>query len=133
MVNTLIVDDTKETRIVLAQLVEQAGGRVVGDVASGPEALSWLQTHTAQLVITDFQMPGMNGVELAHAIRADYPDLRIALISVVGDAMVTPEDSLTSLDWILSKPTTVARMAEIIRNSTSHSSRLTKLSDTFQP
>ncbi len=124
MVRTLIVDDTQETRTVLSQITTLAGGVVVGDVATGMEALVWLANHPVDLVITDFQMPGMPGDVLATQIRAQWPDVRIAMISVLADADIDAKAKAAGVHWLLSKPVTVDQIERVIRGSTGHGSRL---------
>jgi DNA-binding NtrC family response regulator len=59
----LVVDDHRSARESLADILRRAG-HTVDALSSGVEALNWLPQHAVDLVITDLQMPGMNGVEL---------------------------------------------------------------------
>ncbi len=81
----LIVDDNATNRTILRNLFEQ--WRLSPLVAnSGREALSMIShQQLPDLVVTDMHMPGMDGVELAKAIRKQWPDLPIILLSSVGD------------------------------------------------
>lgn len=123
MVNTLIVDDTRETRVVLSLLVERAGGRVVGAVESAEAALKCLNTRSVDLVLTDFQMPGMLGDQLAVRIRATWPTTRIALISVLDDADLRAKSYAAGVDWVLSKPVMLTTLENVLRSAVFHRSR----------
>lgn len=125
MVRTLVVDDTQDTRMVLGRMVRQAGGQVAGYAANGADALAWLEQHAIQLVITDFQMPGMRGDELAREIRSRWPDVEIAVITIMADSDVEHTVRKAGVRWLISKPTTVHQLARIIRAATDHHSRLT--------
>lgn len=126
MVRTLIVDDTAETRAVLSQMVKQAGGTVVGEASSGPEALAWLAHHPVDLVLTDFQMPGMPGDELVAKVRTGWSTVRIAMISVLADAAIEAKARASGVHWLLSKPVSVVQMERVVRGAAGHGSRLTE-------
>jgi two-component system phosphate regulon response regulator PhoB len=64
----LIVDDSPDMRLLMSMMLERAGYEV-RQVSSGKEALKVLDQFTPALIITDFMMPDMNGVELCRFIR----------------------------------------------------------------
>jgi chemotaxis protein histidine kinase CheA/ActR/RegA family two-component response regulator len=66
----LVVDDSLSVRKLLSQLLTDAG-YAVRTARDGFEALQELQTASADLVITDLEMPNLNGLELARALRHD--------------------------------------------------------------
>lgn len=98
----LIVDDNETNRYILnSQLLQWNFVPTVA--ASGGEALQLLSgLDEFDLVITDMKMPEMNGVELATAIKKDYPALPIFLLSSIGDERQMQYPLLFSS--ILSKP-----------------------------
>lgn len=63
----LIVDDEEDHRILLSDLLESKGFRISA-ASNGKEALAEMTTQTMDLVITDFMMPEMNGLELVRAL-----------------------------------------------------------------
>ena len=65
----LVVDDSRSLRTMLEDTFRGAGYGVIS-AGNGREALSLLATHPADLIVTDFMMPLMNGVELTRAVRA---------------------------------------------------------------
>jgi two-component system response regulator VicR len=73
MTTILIVDDEYLIADILSFALEDEGYLTV-TAGSGQKALSILDREKPQLIITDYMMPGMNGIELAEAVRA-HPTL----------------------------------------------------------
>jgi CheY-like chemotaxis protein len=76
----LVVDDEETVRYVFERYLRMAGYRVSA-AAGGLEALASHQFDPADLVITDFKMPGMNGEELLRRLRGLDADLPAVMIS----------------------------------------------------
>jgi CheY-like chemotaxis protein len=66
----LVVDDDANMRGILRHVLEMAGW-VVEEAADGKEALQAFRAHPPDLVLTDLEMPRMNGEELARRIRSE--------------------------------------------------------------
>ncbi|HEX3865521.1 MAG TPA: response regulator [Gemmatimonadaceae bacterium] len=78
----LVVDDEETTRLTIARLLE-AGGYTVVTASSGDEAMSRLAIdgESIDIVLSDVTMPGMTGIDLSYQIRAQYPDMPVAIVS----------------------------------------------------
>ena len=76
----LVVDDEEEPRRRLSDLL-QSSGYVVMEASSGREALAMLQDEELDLVITDIVMPEMDGLELVHRMKSEYPALKAIVLS----------------------------------------------------
>lgn len=72
MAKILIVDDSATMRQMVAFTLVEAGHQV-HEAASGEAAIDWVATETPDLVITDVNMPGMNGIELVKNLRSLVP------------------------------------------------------------
>ena len=83
-VRILIVDDVPIVLTSLRRVLERAGFRVVAADA-GPAALSLLGREEVDVVVSDFMMPGMNGIELLRAIAERWPRVRRALLTAQAD------------------------------------------------
>lgn len=87
----LIVDDESTGRTILAKIIQQAEDDVSVDAFDNPlEALDWLDYNHPDLIITDYRMPDMNGIELIKQIRSksDCQDIPIMMITVVSEKSV---------------------------------------------
>jgi signal transduction histidine kinase/ActR/RegA family two-component response regulator len=81
----LLVDDDSAVREVTASILEETG-YVVLKVGSGGAALDLLDQHTKiDLVLLDFAMPGMSGVELSRQIQQKFPTLPILFVTGYAD------------------------------------------------
>jgi DNA-binding NarL/FixJ family response regulator len=91
-VRVLIVDDQEFFRGVLRELIAATPGfTVVGEAASGEEALSATDELSAQFVVMDVRMPGMGGIEAARTLAERHPDQVVLLVS----AQALPDIVLT--------------------------------------
>ena len=82
--SVMVVDDDASVRTSLAELLRGLGHRVV-DASGGEAALSILATTDVELLLSDFQMDGMNGVTLANLARALRPGLKVVFMSGYAD------------------------------------------------
>ena len=90
MGKTLIVDDDDDMRLLLRIMINAAnrGLQVVGQAASGEEALVLRRDLDLDVIVLDQQMPGLTGVETAERLLAQDPDIRIVLYSAFLDSDV---------------------------------------------
>ena len=100
----LVVDDEAEVRQAIAELLMEEGHEVTV-AADAAEALSRLRAGPApDLVLTDLRMPGMNGWELATAIKARYPGVRVGLITGCLAQLPPTPSQQAAVDFVLEKP-----------------------------
>lgn len=107
-IRVLIADDSAVAREMLKHVLEsEAGIRVVGMAASGPEALDLIARLKPDLVTMDLVMPGMNGLEATQRIMARHPTPILFVSSFFGRAgSYSRQDALAAgaLD-VVEKPT----------------------------
>jgi two-component system response regulator RpfG len=87
----LIVDDESTGRTILSKIIQQVEEDVSVAAFDDPlEALKWLDNNHPDLIVTDYRMPGMNGIELIRQIREkpDSSDIPIMMITVVSEKSV---------------------------------------------
>jgi DNA-binding NtrC family response regulator len=80
----LIVDDEENARIGLSKLLSQEGYEV-DSVADGCEALEYLRGKRVNLVISDINMPRMNGLAFLQEINRHYPSVHVIMITAYGE------------------------------------------------
>ena len=79
-VSVLLVDDNKLGSTARKMILTEAGYRVE-TAGSGEEAWAILEKEQFDIVVTDYKMAGMNGVELIGRIRAAMPQVHLILLS----------------------------------------------------
>ncbi len=90
MIRILIVDDHPLLREGIAALVGgQTDMTVVAECSNGREAVQAFRTHVPDVTLMDLQMPEMGGVDAIGAIRGEFPDARIIVLTTYsGDVQV---------------------------------------------
>ena len=84
----LVVDDTEHVRDMLVQMLALDGFEVVGEAASGEEAISLAQSSDPNVIVMDYVMPDLDGLSAAKAIKEDRPTQPIILYTAYLDANV---------------------------------------------
>jgi CheY-like chemotaxis protein/anti-sigma regulatory factor (Ser/Thr protein kinase) len=103
----LVVDDEREVRDVVAEILATQGHEVV-QAAGGPEGLACLERDESfDLVLTDLGMPGMTGWEVARAVKARRPSVRVGLLTGWGEEPAAKPEDRAAADFVLAKPITV--------------------------
>jgi len=99
--NILLVDDNRNGLIVRKQLLEEQGYHVV-TATDGAEASELFQPASFDVVVTDYRMPRMNGIELIRHIRGLDPEARIILLSGMVEPLGLTEEN-TGADAVIAK------------------------------
>ena len=82
----LIVDDFATMRRIIKNLLSDLGFNNSVEAEDGHSALSVLRQDAVELVVTDWNMPGMSGIELLRAIRADPKFRTLPVLMVTAEA-----------------------------------------------
>lgn len=110
----LIVDDNAAVRALARVYAEEAGAAEIVDVGDAGAALVAARAVAFDLVLVDFHMPGMTGLELTRRLLAEHPDLTIVAWTSVLDPAV--EHAFVEAGAIEHVPKTdTGRLGEIIR------------------
>jgi two-component system chemotaxis response regulator CheY len=112
----LVVDDQQTMRSLVRQGLQQLGVSDIRDANDGEQGLRALLAQPANLVITDFNMPNVDGLELLRAIRAHPPLKNTAVIMLTGraDADLVKRAVQFGVNNYLSKPFTIGTLKEKI-------------------
>jgi len=83
MIHVLIADDHMLVRDGLKRIIAESGlFLVVAEAADGSEALQRLRTQSIELALFDLSMPGRNGIELIKQVKAEFPALKILVLTM---------------------------------------------------
>ncbi|HEY2960939.1 MAG TPA: response regulator, partial [Pyrinomonadaceae bacterium] len=110
----LVVDDEDFVRDLLQDILEGEECEVVV-AEDGTQALALFREGTFDGVFTDVGMPGMSGWELAREIRQLNKQIPIAIITGWGEVVGSNEQRAAGVDWVVAKPFTAERIAELVR------------------
>jgi len=103
MITVLCVDDDSAYLSLEKRFLEVPGVLTVTTALSAPEALREIETNRFDAVVADYQMPGMDGIELLRAVRAVYPGLPFILYTGKGREEVVIEAFNSGADFYLQK------------------------------
>ena len=81
----LVVDDSEAVRDVIRTFLEKTGFEVCGEAADGREAIEKAKELKPNLIVLDLSMPGMNGIEVAKALRRCDSSAKIIFLTVYQD------------------------------------------------
>jgi len=84
MTQILVVDDSAIDRRVAGGLLERCGRWSISYAEDGEAALRRVSASQPDLILTDLQMPGMDGLELVESVRRSYPTLPVILMTAKG-------------------------------------------------
>jgi CheY-like chemotaxis protein len=112
----VVVDDEVAIAELLRRLLRDlTRGYDILIATTGEGALPYFEQRTVPLVITDLNLPGMNGLELATAIRERSPDTRVILITAYATPTLTQRALKQHVDYFLPKPFTLNDLDQMVR------------------
>jgi DNA-binding NarL/FixJ family response regulator len=85
----LLVDDDTGFRAMVRSMIETVAleAQIVGEAGDGDEAILMAHQFSPDLILMDFQMPGLDGAAAALAIKEFLPNARVVLLSGTDDAV----------------------------------------------
>ena len=105
----LLVEDDELFHKALSVFLSALGYTVVTAV-SAEQALEQAETRAIDLLLTDFQLPGMNGIALANALRERGHDIPVVLISGLPAERIVQEAGKAGIEAVLRKPIQLATL-----------------------
>jgi CheY-like chemotaxis protein len=91
MAKILVVDDSAVDRALVTSILSEDSRLSVQSAKDGREALTCLQRERIDAVVTDLQMPELDGLQLVTAIRLDFPHVPVVLMTSKGSEIVAME------------------------------------------
>lgn len=110
----LIVDDEKAIRDCLSEMLSFMGFDVAV-ASSGDEALTMFHFNSFDLVLTDLEMPDMDGWALAHHIKEKWPHIPVVLLTGAEERYVMERMKESCVDFVLFKPFALWEMQKTLK------------------
>ncbi|NWF76387.1 MAG: response regulator [Nitrospirae bacterium] len=120
----LIVEDSTTTRALIKAIIEEIGDVNIIEAGSGFEALKLLPTQNFNLVITDINMPDINGLELISFIKNNprYSHIPLIIISTERSEEDKKRGIALGAMAYITKPFKAQELQEIIQQAFAHES-----------
>jgi len=86
-IRVVLADDHAVVRKGIREFLEESGDiRVVAEAADGAEAVALVAEHAPDVAVLDVQMPGLTGIEATRRIKAEFPAVRVLILTAYDDA-----------------------------------------------
>ena len=109
----LVVDDEENARIGLSRLLAREGF-IVDSVANGFEALNYLRQQDVNLIVTDINMPGMNGITFLKELNKSYPQSNVIMVTAYGGVESYIEAMNLGAFEYINKPIRIKELKQIV-------------------
>jgi CheY-like chemotaxis protein/predicted regulator of Ras-like GTPase activity (Roadblock/LC7/MglB family) len=114
----LIVDNDKDISLMLQHSLRILGPEYeVVTVTDSVTAISLIEKESFAVVITDYMMPVMTGIDLALAVRRISPDTQVVLMTAYGSTNLRDTSKFLGLDGFLDKPFPLEQVQEIVKRA----------------
>lgn len=111
----LLVDDEPNVTLTLSESLESLGSHYQVDVANnGDDALDMVKKADYDLIVTDYRMPGMTGLDLALEVNKISPATQIILMTAYGSESLRSSAESASLSGFIDKPFSIQQIREVI-------------------
>ena len=110
----LVVDDEENARIGLSRLLAKEGF-IVDSVANGFEALNFLRQQDVNLIVTDINMPEMNGITFLKELNKSFPHSNVIMITAYGGIESYIESMNLGAFEYINKPVKIDELKSILK------------------
>ncbi|MBB6610428.1 response regulator [Pontibacter sp. Tf4] len=114
MKRILIVDDSFYMRTMLKNMLTDAGYDVVGEAPNGQTALELTKELVPDLVTLDVILPDNTGLDVLKGIKAEQPDMKVVIVSAVGQEVIVNEAMENGALAYIVKPFSEEKVLEIV-------------------
>jgi len=115
-VRVLVADDSKAMRMIVIRTLRQSGVHIdeIHEAADGAEALAAMASFAPDLVLSDWNMPNMNGFEFLGALRESGDTTTFGFVTSESNPAMRDQALAAGASFLLSKPFDGERFAEVI-------------------
>ncbi|HET9932940.1 MAG TPA: response regulator [Polyangiaceae bacterium] len=113
----LVVDDSKAMRLIVRRTLRQAGfgDYEVEEACNGLEAISAIENARPDLILSDWNMPEMNGYELLKALRAKKNDVRLGFVTTESTPEMQAMANEAGALFLIAKPFTAEQFQAALK------------------
>lgn len=116
MIRVLLADDQALVRGALAALLNlEPDLEVVAEVGSGDEVLDAVRRHRPDVALLDVEMPGMDGIAATAAVRAEFREVRVLIVTTFGRPGYLRRALQAGASGFVVKDTPAAKLADAVR------------------
>lgn len=113
MSNIIIIEDDRITQAIVEKALNNWGHSTTV-CANGKDGLAEIMSKNPDVVITDFQMPGLNGIEVIEQVKNQYPNLPIVLMTAFDEMQLTIKAMQAGAFDYIEKPINLKKLKNII-------------------
>jgi DNA-binding NarL/FixJ family response regulator len=113
----LVVDDDAVLREALCDLLAERGFDVVGEAANGADGVALARERSPDVVLMDFRMPGMDGLEATSLIKANDPLTQAVMFTAYDDQTLDLEATRVDVYCLLVKGCRPELMLDIVKRA----------------
>lgn len=114
--NILIVDDSKAMRMIVKRSLRQVGypDDSMQEADNGNDALTSIKTAKPDVVLCDWNMPGMSGIDLLKALKGDGIDVKFGFITSIATPEIRQEAEGSGALFVIGKPFAPEKLKEAL-------------------
>ena len=115
MLRVVVADDSRVMRQIVVRTLRQAGyDWDITEAADGAEAFAIARAEQPDLVLSDWNMPNMTGIELLRALRAEGDDVPFGFVTSEGSAEMREQADAAGALFLVAKPFNADSFREVI-------------------
>jgi CheY-like chemotaxis protein len=111
----LVVDDQENVGLTVQQGLKKLPNYTVKLARSAEQALAFCREAPFDLMITDYEMPGTDGIALASQIREMYPQTVVLMLTAHHDDELHQQAAQAAVQRVLGKPVEITEIREAVR------------------
>ena len=116
MYKILIVDDDKDMCKIISTVLMQEGYKIF-KVYNGEQAIKEINAKNYNLVILDFRLPNMDGIEVLQKIRNMRLSINVIMISAYGNDLIKSKAKELKVSQFLDKPFNLSQFLKVVKNT----------------
>lgn len=112
----VVADDSRAMRMIVVRTLRQAGydSADIIECEDGAEGLAKVKSESPDLVLSDWNMPNMNGIEFLQALRAEGNTVNFGFVTSEGSDAMREQASASGALFLIAKPFTADMFSEAL-------------------